>query len=105
MFEPTHYDERVAHALGLNYQELQDKFKQEELEHKRAGCDRGQATTTIGVMKTQMLCFRPIDKIELQHTVESFHSSTCPEFHYPQYQHLLQIDLILYRQGWYTSMA
>ena len=26
MFEPTHYDERVAHALGLNYQELQDKF-------------------------------------------------------------------------------
>ena len=40
MFEPTHYDERVAHALGLDYQELQDKFKQGELEHKRAGCDR-----------------------------------------------------------------
>ncbi len=39
MFEPTHYDERVAHALGLNYQELQDKFKQGEFEHKRAGCD------------------------------------------------------------------
>ena len=39
MFEPTHYDERVAHDLGLNYQELQDKFKQEELEHKRACCD------------------------------------------------------------------
>jgi hypothetical protein len=39
MFEPTHYDERVAHALGLNYQELQNKFKQGELEHKRAGCD------------------------------------------------------------------
>ncbi len=39
MFEPTHYDERVAHALGLNYQELQDKFKHGELEHKRAGCD------------------------------------------------------------------
>ena len=36
---PTHYDERVAHALGLNHQELQDKFKQGELEHKRAGCD------------------------------------------------------------------
>ena len=34
MFEPTHYDEQVAHALGLNYQELQDKFKQEELEQK-----------------------------------------------------------------------
>ena len=31
--------ERVAHALGLDYQELQDKFKQGELEHKRAGCD------------------------------------------------------------------
>ena len=39
MFEPTHYDERVAHALGLNYQELQNKFKQGELEHKIAGCD------------------------------------------------------------------
>jgi hypothetical protein len=39
MFEPTHYDERVAHALGLNYQELQDKFKQGELEYKIAGCD------------------------------------------------------------------
>jgi hypothetical protein len=39
MFESTHYNERLAHALGLNYQELQDKFKQEELEHKRAGCD------------------------------------------------------------------
>jgi len=39
MFEPTHYDERVAHALGLNYQELQDKFKQGELGHKIAGCD------------------------------------------------------------------
>ena len=39
MFEPTHYDERVAHALGLDYQELQDKFKQGELEHKIAGCD------------------------------------------------------------------
>ena len=39
MFEPTHYDERVAHALGLYYQELQDKFKLGELEHKRAGCD------------------------------------------------------------------
>jgi hypothetical protein len=39
MFEPTRYDERVAHALGLNYQELQNKFKQGELEHKRAGCD------------------------------------------------------------------
>ncbi|MGH9911667.1 MAG: hypothetical protein ACRD4W_04410 [Nitrososphaeraceae archaeon] len=39
MFEPTHYDERVAHVLGLNYQELQDKFKQGELGHKIAGCD------------------------------------------------------------------
>jgi len=39
MFEPTHYDERVAHALGLNRQELQDKFKQRELEHKIAGWD------------------------------------------------------------------
>lgn len=39
MFEPTHYDERVAHALGLNHQELQDKFKQGELEHKIAGWD------------------------------------------------------------------
>ena len=39
MFEPTHYDERVAHALGLDYQELQNKFKQGELEHRRAGCD------------------------------------------------------------------
>ena len=35
MFE-THslHDERVAHALRLNYQELQNKFKQGELEHK-----------------------------------------------------------------------
>jgi hypothetical protein len=32
-FEPTHYDERVAHALGLDYQQLQDKFKRGELKH------------------------------------------------------------------------
>ena len=32
IFEPTHYDERVAHALGLNYEELL-----EELEHKTEG--------------------------------------------------------------------
>ena len=30
---------KYANTLGLNYQELQDKFKQGELEHKRAGCD------------------------------------------------------------------
>ena len=66
MFEPTRYDERVAHALGLNYQELQDKFKQGELEHKRAGCD-GAGATTVGVMKTQTLCFRPSGKSILDH--------------------------------------
>jgi hypothetical protein len=32
-FEPTHYNERVAHALGLDYQQLQDKFKRGELKH------------------------------------------------------------------------
>ena len=30
MFEPTRYDERVAHALGLNYQELQDSSTKEQ---------------------------------------------------------------------------
>ena len=30
-FEPTWYDERVAHILNLSYQELQDKFKRGEL--------------------------------------------------------------------------
>ena len=35
-FEPTGYIERVAHVLGLNYQELQDKFNRGELEHKIA---------------------------------------------------------------------
>jgi hypothetical protein len=39
-FEPTSYRDRVAHVLGLNYQELQDMFKRGELEHKIAGCDR-----------------------------------------------------------------
>ena len=38
-FEPTWYDERVAHVLNLSYQELQDNFKQGKLEHKIAGCD------------------------------------------------------------------
>jgi hypothetical protein len=32
-FEPIWYDERVVHCLGLNYQELQDKFKSGELKH------------------------------------------------------------------------
>ena len=36
-FEGTWYDERVAHVLGLSYQELQDKFDKGELEHKRGG--------------------------------------------------------------------
>jgi hypothetical protein len=67
MFEPTHYDERVAHALGLNHQELQDKFKQGEFEHKIAGCD-SIGRDNCWLMKTQTLCFRPICKIELQHT-------------------------------------
>jgi len=35
-FEPTHYDERVAHVLGLDYQGLQDKFERAELEDKIA---------------------------------------------------------------------
>lgn len=35
-FEATWYDERVAYVLGLNYQELQDKFNWGELEHKIA---------------------------------------------------------------------
>jgi hypothetical protein len=35
-FEPTSYDERVAHALGLYYQQLQDKFKWGELKNKIA---------------------------------------------------------------------
>jgi len=35
-FEPTWYDERVAHVLNLSYQELQDKFNRGELKHKIA---------------------------------------------------------------------
>ena len=35
-FEPTHHGERVAHVLGLDYQGLQDKFDQGELEDKIA---------------------------------------------------------------------
>lgn len=35
-FEPTHYGERVAHVLGLDYQGLQVKFERGELEHKIA---------------------------------------------------------------------
>ena len=29
-FQPTPYNERVAHALGLDYQQLQDKFEKGE---------------------------------------------------------------------------
>ena len=32
-FEPTWYDQRVAHVLNLSYQELQDKFNRGELKH------------------------------------------------------------------------
>jgi hypothetical protein len=35
-FEPTHYDLRVAHVLGLDYRGLQQKFRQGELEHRIA---------------------------------------------------------------------
>ena len=35
-FEPSWYDERVAHVLNLSYLELQDKFNRGELEHKIA---------------------------------------------------------------------
>ena len=97
MFEPTHYDERVAHALGLNYQELQDKFKQGELEHKMAGC-AVQATTTVGVMKTQTLCFRPIGKNRAStHSVRSSrrehvcHSSSFSKYHKEMLAHYKEL--------------
>jgi hypothetical protein len=34
--EPTWYNERVAHVLGLSYQELQEKFSRGELKQKIA---------------------------------------------------------------------
>jgi hypothetical protein len=43
-FEPTDYMERVAHVLGLNYQELQDKFNRGELKHLIA-CGPNNAET------------------------------------------------------------
>jgi hypothetical protein len=35
-FSSTHYDERVAHVLGLTFREIRDKFERGELEHKIA---------------------------------------------------------------------
>lgn len=35
-FEPTHYGERVAHALGLDYQGLQDKILKGEVKDRIA---------------------------------------------------------------------
>ena len=43
-FEPTWYNERVAHVLGLSYQELQDKFKRGELK-QRIACGPNSAET------------------------------------------------------------
>jgi hypothetical protein len=55
-FEPTWYDERVAHALG--YQQLQDKFKRGELKHWVPGCDSNDCSKSgplaiLGMMNTQ----------------------------------------------------
>lgn len=35
-FSPTHYDQRVAHALGLTFKEIRDKFDRGELKNKIA---------------------------------------------------------------------
>ena len=59
MFEPTHYNERVANALGLNYRELQDKFKRRELEHKIAGCD-STGRDNRWRDEDQMQCFKTL---------------------------------------------
>jgi hypothetical protein len=68
MFEPTHFDERVAHALGLDYQELQDKFKQGELEHKIAGCDSTGRDNRWRDEDPNRCVLDQLVKIELQHT-------------------------------------
>ena len=36
-FEPTWYDQRIAHVLNLSYQELQQKFERGDLKHLIAG--------------------------------------------------------------------
>lgn len=35
-FTATHYDERVAHVLGIEYRELQDNISRGEFKHKIA---------------------------------------------------------------------
>lgn len=67
MFEPTYYYEGV----GLNHQNFRTNSNRENLSTKQQ-IVTVQAATIVGAMKSQTLCFRPIDKNRAStHTVRS----------------------------------